>query len=120
HLRRKLDGRLIAGAEIFREMGKLHPHAIEEAIRRLVSDAFDNYDLIIVDDFWMFERVSAETMSYPRPFLVNLLEEAMFDKARDLGKHLVLTRDSTMMSHQWNEYHVRAQSVEVQVPDFTA
>src|SRR5581483_1765891 len=90
HLHRQLGGRYITTVELMDAMGMLHPHATEEAIRRLLEEALKRDDLILFDDFDLIAPMLMNHEASARPQLFNVVEEVIFDKARYRGKRIVL------------------------------
>src|SRR5581483_9769488 len=122
HLHDQLGGRYIRASEAFDAIAMLHPNAMDEALRRLVEDALQYNDLVIFDDFGMFEDVTtvAEEAN-TRPYLFNVVEEALFEKACLLGKHIVVSRKSPPSFHRYfNAQEINVQGIQIEVPDLTS
>jgi len=118
HLHQKLGGRLIQAGEALEAIGALHPHALEEAARRLAEEAFRRDDLVMFDDMGNFELVTQMQNAYPRPYLFSLVEKALFETARAAGKHLVVSR---LTPEQIGTAHepLTSQAILVKIADFT-
>src|SRR5581483_1834668 len=119
HLHNDLGGRYINTADVFDASEHEHPHALDEALQRLLEEALKEHNLVIFDDFSMFETVMVSEMSYPRPYLINIIEKVIFQQARDAEKRIVLGYNSDQLEYRRvKEQAVMVQSIHVSVPDF--
>src|SRR5581483_6874191 len=112
HLHQRLGGHFISASDALNAIGMLHPHAMDEAIRRLLRESMQRYDLVIFDDYQVIRSVAMATEANPRPLLFDLVAKAVLDVARDSKKRLVAIASYLDLES------VKAQGVEITLSDF--
>jgi len=117
HLQRDVGGRFITAVDVMTAIGKRHPDAIEDALLHLFYDAFEDDDLILFDDFDKLPPALTNHEASHRSKLLYVVEEAVFDRGRDLGKRIVLGQHESASEGLWISKVLKSQAIQVQIPE---
>ncbi len=88
-----LEGGLLLGAQHIPGIRQAHgPAAIEEAFFRMIEDALEDHDLVLVDDLTLVTN-AARGGGHGRVHLLDAALTAILAEARALGKRLVFAAE---------------------------
>jgi ATP-dependent 26S proteasome regulatory subunit len=93
HLHETAGGILLGIAQFTRSLSDRHPLAIEETFLRVVEDALEGYDLVIVDDLSRITDIT-EACNYRRENLLDAMLVTILNDADARGKKLVFAVDN--------------------------
>jgi len=92
-LHKALGGVLLTMKDLVDVMGNQHPLALEETFERLLMDAFQDNDIVMVDDFHLFYGVICGCSGfdfYPRSKYIHAPMMALVTYVTSAGKKLIL------------------------------
>ena len=113
-LHARLGGLYLTSREFIEASERQDPLALDETVYRVLANALESNDVVIVDDFQLVAIVSCCSHSYPR---LNLLTAAMVPlaaMAQDAGKTLVFASERIPVSGLYERFPTAP------IPAFTA
>lgn len=91
-VQRACGGAMLGMREFIASLQAHSPSAIEEAFVKMVEQAMDRHDLVLVDDLHLLMNI-VDSCDYPRSHLFNAALTAILDRAALLRKKLVFAME---------------------------
>jgi transitional endoplasmic reticulum ATPase len=92
HVHMLLGGALIGIGDFLKALVERQPDAIEEAFLRVLEDAIQTHELVLVDDLHLVTSI-VHQFNYPRRYLLEAALTTLLGEARALNKTLVFASD---------------------------
>ncbi len=92
-VRSQIGGQWIAARELLHSLRQSHPLAIEETLERLVESAFQEADVVFLDDLSLLSNVVGGCGAYPRPNLLANAFESITSFAEANKKKLIFASE---------------------------
>jgi ATP-dependent 26S proteasome regulatory subunit len=112
-LHERLGGTLITSRHVIEASLKANPLALDETVYKVVRDALDRNDAVIVDDFNFVAAVSCCAQAYPRQNFLAAAIVPLVAMAKQMGKPLVIGNEGYVVQG----LHDRVP--RVMIPQFT-
>jgi ATPase family protein associated with various cellular activities (AAA) len=110
---RETGARMLSVADFLDPMKGRHQFSYDDIARRVVDDALNESDTVIIDDLDVVEMPTHTQQADIRPLLFGAAEGTLFARASALDKHIVSSRSLDL-----NHNNIMAQAIVVPMLDF--